>query len=252
MKINEITAVIEKYAPKETAMEYDNVGLLVGGDDDECNGVLVCVDVTRGALEKAKATGCNLIVSHHPIIFAPMKSFLSDDYRAAVITEAFSNNIAVYAAHTNADRMNGNMSYTLLEKLGAKNVVAFMDGFGAVGDLNGITLKLLERQVADILDDNRVFSVGDKNKKIFRIAEINGAGADNDAIALARKTGVGLFIAADLKHHIMLEAKETDLCLMSVGHYASEKCFNDIVYDILKCHFDTLNIIEYNEGNPYN
>ncbi len=251
MKIKEITDIIEGYAPLATALEYDNVGLLVGSNDKECTGILVCVDVTRRALAAAKENGCNLIISHHPIIFTPMKRFLSDDYQAALIADAFTAGIALYAAHTNIDRIEKNMSYRLLTELGAKNVTQFYDGLGAVGELEKIKLADLEKKVKTLLSDDNVFTVGEKNKIVSRVAEINGAGADNEAIAEARRQGVDLFISGDLKHHIMLEACETGLALMSVGHYASEKSFVSIISDSIKCHFDTT-IIDYYEGNPYN
>ena len=71
MKIKEIIAEIEKIAPPDTALSYDNPGLLVGDDEKECTGVLVTVDATKDALSEAKKNGCNMILSHHPIIFTP-------------------------------------------------------------------------------------------------------------------------------------------------------------------------------------
>lgn len=75
MKIKEIIAEIERVAPLDTALPYDNPGLIVGDDEKECTGVLLTVDATYGALKEAESNGCNLIISHHPIIFTPRKSF---------------------------------------------------------------------------------------------------------------------------------------------------------------------------------
>ena len=81
MKIKEIIAEIERVAPLDTALPYDNPGLIVGNDEKECTGVLLTVDATYGALKEAENNSCNLIISHHPIIFTPRKSFLNTSSR---------------------------------------------------------------------------------------------------------------------------------------------------------------------------
>ena len=103
MKIKEIIAEIERVAPLDTALPYDNPGLIVGDDEKECTGVLLTVDATYGALKEAENNGCNLIISHHPIIFTPRKSFLTKDYKCDVIASAYVSGTAIYAAHTNID-----------------------------------------------------------------------------------------------------------------------------------------------------
>ena len=80
---------------------------------------------------------------------------------------------------------------------------------------------------------------------------VNGSGGDDECFSKAKQVS-DLYVSSEFRHHILLEAKETNYALMSVGHYASEKSFNDIVYDILKCHFDTLKLVKYYEGNPFN
>lgn len=209
MKIKEIIAEIERVAPLDTALPYDNPGLIVGDDEKECTGVLLTVDATYGALKEAEDNGCNLIISHHPIIFTPRKSFLTKDYKCDVIASAYVSGTAIYAAHTNIDGFHDNMAVRTLKAIGAKNVTTLFD--------NGF-----------------------------------GAGGDDECFSRAREVGADLYISGEFKHHILLEAKETNYALMSVGHYASEMCFNDVLNDILKCHFDTIKILKYYEGNPFN
>ena len=103
-----------------------------------------------------------------------------------------------------------------------------------------------------LLCDDTIFTVGDENKKIKKVAMINGAGGDDECFSRAREVGADLYISGEFKHHILLEAKETNYALMSVGHYASEMCFNDVLNEILKCHFDIIKIVKYYEGNPFN
>ncbi len=252
MKISEIITAIEKVAPLDTAMPYDNPGLLVGNGDEECTGVLLTVDLTDRALQEAEENGCNLIITHHPIIFTPRKNFLTKDYKCDLIASAYILSIAVYSAHTNIDAYHDNMAVRTLHALGAKNVTTlFENGIGAVGDVDMKFFEIKEG-IKYLLDDATVFTVGDENKTIRKVAMVNGAGGDDECFARAREVGADLFVSSEFKHHVLLEANETNYALMSVGHYASERCFNDILFDILDCHSDTLNIVKYFEGNPFN
>lgn len=252
MKIKEIIAEIERVAPLDTALPYDNPGLIVGDDEKECTGVLLTVDATYGALKEAENNGCNLIISHHPIIFTPRKSFLTKDYKCEVIASAYVSGTAIYAAHTNIDGFHDNMAVRTLKAIGAKNVTTLFDnGFGAQGDVD-MKFSEIKEKVKKLLCDDTIFTVGDENKKIKKVAMINGAGGDDECFSRAREVGADLYISGEFKHHILLEANETNYALMSVGHYASEMCFNDVLNDILQCHFDTIKIVKYYEGNPFN
>lgn len=251
MKIKEIIAEIERVAPLDTALSYDNPGLLVGDDEKECTGVLLTVDATYEALNEAEKNGCNLIISHHPIIFTPRKNFLTKDYKCDVIASAYASGTTIYAAHTNIDSYHDNMAVRALKAIGAKNVTTLFDnGFGAQGDID-MKFSDIKKKMKELMCDDTIFTVGDENKTIRRVAMVNGAGGDDECLARAKEVA-DLYMSGEFKHHILLEAKETDYALMSVGHYASEKCFNDILNDILKCHFDTIKIIKYYEGNPFN
>ncbi|MEG1791470.1 MAG: Nif3-like dinuclear metal center hexameric protein [Clostridia bacterium] len=254
MIVKDFAKIIERIAPIESAMDFDNVGLLVGSLEKEVTKVLICVDVTSDVIEEAIECDCNLIISHHPIIFNPIKRFLNDDYINDIIAKAFVNGINIYAAHTNVDRMEGNMSWLTLKSLGCNSIGKLQDdGIGAIGDLeNPITLGELKDILEPLLSDTLVKVVGDKNMEISCVAMVNGAGADSVTLRTALDRGGEVLITSDVKHHIMLEALAIDLPIIEVGHYASEKIFIDIVYDSIKCYFDTTKIIKHYEGNPYN
>lgn len=122
MKLREITAAIEQVAPLSLQESYDNAGLITGDPDMEVTGALLCLDVTEAVLDEALAKKANLVVSHHPIVFRPLKSITGRNHIERTVIKAIQHNIAIYAAHTNLDSVRGGISFAMAEKLGLQNV----------------------------------------------------------------------------------------------------------------------------------
>lgn len=120
MRISAIITTIEEYACPSLQEKWDNTGLQVGYASTECTGVLVCLDVTPAIVEEAIALGCNLIVSHHPLFFKPVKKLTGTSLVEATAMNAIAAGISIYSTHTAADSTVGGVSYTLAEKLGIK------------------------------------------------------------------------------------------------------------------------------------
>ena len=137
MKIKDIAAVIESYAPRESAEEWDNVGLMLGDAERECTGVLTCLDCTLDVAKQAKAAGCNLVVTHHPFIFRPVGRLTADTTKGKTAEFLFSNGIAVYSAHTNLDKAEKGLNRTLAALFGGRN--ASDAGCGCFADINSTT-----------------------------------------------------------------------------------------------------------------
>jgi dinuclear metal center YbgI/SA1388 family protein len=121
MKIKELLAVIEAFAAPELQEEYDNAGLIIGSPGTECSGVLCSLDVTPPVIQDAINKNCNLIVTHHPIIFRGLKQINGKNYVEEVVIEAIKNDIAIYAAHTNLDNVVLGVNGVIAEKLGLAN-----------------------------------------------------------------------------------------------------------------------------------
>ena len=121
-KVKEIAAALEIFAPLPLQDGFDNAGLQVGLTDAEVTGVLLCLDVTEKILDEAVASGCNLIVSHHPLIFSPLKKITGATYVERCVIKALQNGVAIYSAHTNIDNAQGGVNYRIAEKLGLQNV----------------------------------------------------------------------------------------------------------------------------------
>jgi dinuclear metal center YbgI/SA1388 family protein len=122
MKISEITKCIEDIAPLNIQESYDNCGLLIGHPDDDVHKVLLCLDVTEEVLQEAISEKCNLIISHHPLIFKGLKKISGKNYVERCILKAIKNDIAIYAAHTNFDSVKNGVSYKMAEKIGLKDL----------------------------------------------------------------------------------------------------------------------------------
>jgi dinuclear metal center YbgI/SA1388 family protein len=123
MQIREICQQMEAWAPLAWQESYDNAGLLVGDASSEVKGVLISLDCTEDIVEEAINKGCNLIISHHPIIFTGLKRITGASYVERTVIKAIQNNIALYASHTNLDHAPLGVSYHLAAKLGIKGQV---------------------------------------------------------------------------------------------------------------------------------
>ena len=110
------------FAPLPLQDGFDNAGLQIGLTEAEVTGVLLCLDVTEAVVDEAVASGCNLIVSHHPLIFSPLKRITGDNYIERCVIKALANGIAIYSAHTNIDNAPGGVTYRIAGKLGLQNV----------------------------------------------------------------------------------------------------------------------------------
>lgn len=122
MKIEEIIACIEKYAPPSLQENYDNSGLLIGNPKDETNAVLTTLDVTEDVIDEAILLKASLIIAHHPIIFSGIKRINGANYVERIIIKAIKNSIAIYACHTNADNIFNGVNKKIAEKLGLVNL----------------------------------------------------------------------------------------------------------------------------------
>ena len=121
-KIKEIADALEMFAPLPLQDGFDNAGLQVGLTETEVTGVLLCLDVTEKIVDEAVALGCNLIVSHHPLIFSPLKKITGATYVERCVMKAMAAGIAIYSAHTNIDNAIGGVNYRIAEILGLKNL----------------------------------------------------------------------------------------------------------------------------------
>lgn len=239
MKIKEITDTIERFAPLAWQESYDNAGLIVGRPEDEVHRALVTVDVTDEVLDEAEREGCDLVIAHHPIVFHPLKRFNSADYIQRAVERAIRRGIALYACHTNLDSAPQGMSWRLAAMLGignlrvleATNPADGRVGFGVAGELPApaATVDFLRRLQRKL--QVRVVRHSDiASERIRCVAVCTGAGAS--LIGAAREAGAELYVTADLKYNDFM-TPDGKLTVADIGHFESEYCAIDILFDIL-------------------
>lgn len=225
MKVKDVLDYINTISPLSTAEKYDNVGLLVGDPDAEITGICTCLDMTNAVINEAVEKNANLIVSHHPVIFDPLKSVSV----GTPVYELVKNGISAICVHTNFDMSEGGVNDALLELLGFESSEVLEEvhanglGFGAVCDLAfSFTPKALAEHCKNALMlDSVKYSVGIKTE-IRRVAVCSGSGGSFMDSALEK--GCQALITGDIKHNIWIDARNADFVLVDAGHYGTEKC----------------------------
>ncbi|MBT5615200.1 MAG: Nif3-like dinuclear metal center hexameric protein [Flavobacteriales bacterium] len=244
MKIIEVTNFLEQYAPLEYQETYDNCGLIIGDANAEIKGVLITLDCIESVIDEAIATGCNLIVAHHPIIFSGLKKLNGSNYIERTVIKAIKNDIAIYAIHTNLDNMHNGVSAKIAEKLGLENckvlapksdLINKQVGSGIIGELK--TAVNTEQFLMDIKENMQTDCVRYTpivNQEIKRVAVCGGSGSFLLKNAIEAK--VDIFITADFKYHEFFDA-ENHIIIADIGHYESEQFTKELIYDLLTKNF---------------
>ena len=258
MIIKQITDVIERFAPLGWQESYDNAGLIVGRPDDEVHKALLAVDVTEEVLDEAEAEGCDIVLTHHPIVFHALKRFNSADPVQRCVERAIRSRIALYACHTNLDSAPGGMSWRLAEMLGVGKLEVLQPseagegvGFGVVGELpeSADTLEFM-RFIQRRLEVKTIRHSDIVTSAVRRVAVCTGAGAS--LIGDARRAGADIYITADLKYNDFMTPDKA-LTVADIGHFESEYCAIELLFDILSKNLCTFAVRKSERSrNPVN
>jgi len=136
MRVHQIVQVLESFAPLAYQESYDNAGLIVGQLEQEVTGVLICLDSTEAILDEAIATGCNLVIAHHPIVFTGIKKLTGKNYVERVLLKAIKNDIAIYAMHTNLDNVYAGVNFEIARQIGLTNIQILSPKTGMLNKLS--------------------------------------------------------------------------------------------------------------------
>ena len=237
MKVREITSLIEAFAPLSLQESYDNAGLIVGRADDEVHNILLAVDVTEEVIAEAVSEGCDMIITHHPIIFHALKRFNSASQTERCVEEAIRRGIVLYAAHTNLDSTPQGMSWRVGEMLGLEQMEVLQPtsaegaGFGVVGQLpSAVPTEEFMREVMERFGVKALRHSDIVKGSVQRVAICTGSGGS--LIDDARESGADIYLTADLRYNDFMR-HENAIILADMGHFESEYCAIQILFDIL-------------------
>ena len=254
MKVKDIIRVIEDFAPLSIQEKWDNSGLCIGSPEDSVNGVLLGLDCTPELVDEAVACGADMIVTHHPLIFSGLKRISGEDPVSSAVMKAVKAGIAIYAAHTNADKVLAGVSGAMAARLGLKNVSVLDEdgegtGLGVVGDLpEPLTAMQAVALVKERFSLKVVKSSRPVDGVITRVAMCGGSGGS--LIGAARAAGAQLYISGDISYHNFFT--QEGFMLMDIGHYESEIEIVDILFSLIRKNFPTfaVRITQNMQSNP--
>lgn len=233
MLLREIINSIESVAPRSAQEEWDNSGMQIGDTERDIQSVLLTTDVTESVVDEAMERGCQLIISHHPLLFHGLKQVCGQTAQARIVEKAIRNNIAIYSAHTNLDSIEGGINTRLAEKLRLTDI-RLLDpesGLGAIGKLPKVVpYPDFIGQIRAILNCTYVRYTRPAKEQIQTVALCGGSGAE--FIETAIEQGADVYLTADCKYHEFQDA-DGRIGVIDIDHWISERHAREIFAGIL-------------------
>ena len=244
MKIKEIINFTETFAPLSSAMEFDNVGLLIGSEERDIGCAVVALDITDDVIDEALENGAELIISHHPVIFDPLKSIPE----SSTVYRLICNNLSALCLHTNLDLSPVfGVNTCLAEAVGVKNA-EFVEGECLyIGGLDGeIKNEEFAEKVKNALCCEGVrYTLGGKSVK--KVAICSGSGGD--LAPLAKAKGADVLLTGEIKHHEILEANRLGIAVVDAGHFKTEDIVITPLTEKLSNAFPNVRFIRSKNGS---
>lgn len=251
MKCSEVIKRLEALAPQSFACEWDNVGLLAGWEDKEVRRVLIALDATDEVIGQGKELGVDLLLTHHPLIFRPLKAVNDGDFISRRILRLIGAGMNYYAMHTNFDAAPGGMadaaagrlgllSQKVLEGMGTTEVAGEEVEYG-IGKLGLLPSPMSLKELALLLKERfhlpylTVYGKEAVTEPVTQVAMVPGSG--KGYAMMARDKGAQVLITGDIGHHDGIDAAANHLAIMDAGHYGLEHIFIDDMADYLKQEF---------------
>ncbi len=231
MTARELYDYINSFAPFNSALEFDNPGLLVGDPEKTIKTVLISLDCTLETIEKAKEIGAELILTHHPVIYEPLKAVLA----GTPVFECAKNGITVISAHTNLDFAPGGVCDTLCAKAGLECVSATEEGL-RIGTAAPCTVENFAENVGKALGCTPRFVKG--KTQVEKVAVCSGSGGS--FLEQAAQFGCDTLLTGDVKYSVFLAAANLGINLIDAGHFETEQIILPVLQEKLKAVFPHL------------
>lgn len=241
-----------EFAPPQLAADWDNVGLLVGDSAGKVRRVMTCLTVTPASAAEAVREKADLIVTHHPLPFRPLKRLTTDTPTGRMLLDLIAAKVAVYSPHTSFDSAREGINQRLAAGLKLRDVVPLVPesyedetladlGSGRCGDLTkAAPLSTFARRLKRFLGIGKLQWVGQEDQTVRRVAV--ACGSAGDFLSAAHAAGCDCFITGEARFHTCLEAEAEGIGLLLPGHYASERFALEHLADVLREKFPQLEI----------
>lgn len=236
MKIADVIKFLEEQYPLSLQESYDNCGVQVGDVAQELTGCLLAVDISEALLEEAVEKGMNLVITHHPLLFHPLKQVTTNTYIERCVAYALRHHLVLYAIHTNLDNSPKGLNYHWAKKMNLQNIQPLRPlkeggGGGIIGALpEPISIETLISRIKEWQPIEMVIHSQILRPEVERIAYCGGAGAF--LIPDAIQHGADIFITGEAKYNDYWDAQKK-ITLMTLGHYESEELSKKIILDLL-------------------
>lgn len=249
LKVMDVSNIMEEHVPLKFKEDYDNVGLMVGSNDCKVTSILVALDCTISVINEAIQKNCNLIVTHHPLLFKKPSSITTDTLLGKKIISLIRNDINVYSSHTNLDSIKGGINDIIVGLLDLTNCRTIdpspcravddkISGIGRIGEISDpITLSELCDKVKMCLNVSHLRFCGNKSKLIKKLAVINGSG--QSYLDKAKSMGADCIITGDTTYHYISDFQEEGIAIIDAGHFGTEWAGLEVFAKWLK------NVIEF-------
>jgi dinuclear metal center YbgI/SA1388 family protein len=258
MKISEIIEKLELFAPPGYQENYDNSGLIAGNTSADCTGVLVSLDCTTNVIREAIEKKCNLIVSHHPLIFQGIKNITQGTEQGRALYAAITNEITIYAIHTNLDNIIMGVNASIADKIGLINREILRPrkempstGSGLIGLLkHPVSGKQLLQDLQQAFGIPVIRHSKLRDAPVSRVALCGGAGSF--LIINALQAGADFFISADIRYHDFFSS-EGKMVIADIGHFESEQFTMDLLCKVILEKYPNFAVLKSGtETNPVN
>ena len=241
MICREVINVLEDLSPKEYALEWDNVGLLIGREYKKISKIMIALDANDEVVDYAILGKADMLITHHPLIFSPLKKITEDSITGRRVLALAEAGVAYYAMHTNFD-IKGGMAQLSADMLGLVDQEVLeicrenndsIEGIGRVGSFEkNVTVTEIVEKVKKIFGLNNVIFYGDLEKNVYKVAISPGSGKGVIAASVMKKCD--LLITGDIGHHEGLDAVAEGVAIIDATHYGLEHIFMNYIKKYLE------------------
>ena len=249
MIVHDICQFLDEFAPPRLAEDWDNVGLLVGDSARSVNKIMTCLTITPDSAAEAVGGQADLIVTHHPLPFHPLKRLTTESVPGRLLLQLIEASIAIHSPHTAFDSAAAGINQRLAEGIGLQEIQPLVPlsadeeqlGAGRYGRLaDPLSLSAVAARLKQQLAISGLHQVGPAKQLVNKVAV--ACGSAGEFLGAARQCGCSLLVTGETSFHTCLEAEATGVALLLPGHYSSERFAAEQLAELLAAEFADLDV----------